>query len=347
MIFTHCPMQPEDIPECVNLMASHPIFGPRYGREIEILPEAWLRLLRSEAKITAVIRAGEGPRTPIVCAGITSIVKDDFLCDLKTPPHFWIGPELARRIVKGESPLVTGKQLQEANTSGGLNAICWEACTRAGYEADAALHRYIMNAFTHEHRGYFWKEVITLPAGPDHLKWLLRMGGFLWDPLAGGYTRALRSDPVEIAAKPHVIGITRDLEINRRQGDWVGSRVGELFDYRPPILGFSRSEQRLLSGAFSGATDEHLAEMQGTSLSTIKKMWISIYRRVEDSLPDLISDSLRTDLSANGRGTEKRRRLLAYVREHPEELRPVSRKLLSKAQRPRSAPPSERGTRWI
>jgi len=173
------------------------------------------------------------------------------------------------------------------------------------------------------------------------------MGGFLWDPLAGGYTRALRSDPVEIAAKPHVIGITRDLEINRRQGDWVGSRVGELFDYRPPILGFSRSEQRLLSGAFSGATDEHLAEMQGTSLSTIKKMWISIYRRVEDSLPDLISDSLRTDLSANGRGTEKRRRLLAYLREHPEELRPVSRKLLSKAQRPRSAPPSERGTRWI
>jgi hypothetical protein len=333
MIFTHRPMQPEDIPECVDIMARHPIFGPRYGRELEILPEAWLRLLQSEAKITAVFRAGKGPGAAIVGTGVTSIVQDDFLCELKTPPHFWIGPELARRIVNGESPLLTGKQLQEANARGGLNAVCWEVCTRAGYEADVELHRYILKAFIQDHQGYYWKEVISSPADPDHLKWMLNMGGFLWDPLAGGYTCMLRNDPDEVAAKPHVIGITRDLEINRTQGDWVGSWVGALFDYRPPILVFSRREQRLLSCALSGATDEHLAEMQGTSLSTVKKMWISIYARVEDCLPDLISDSLRTDPPANGRGTEKRRRLLAYLREHPEELRPVSRKLLSKAAR--------------
>ena len=333
MIFTHRPMQPEDVPECVEIMASHPIFGPRYGRDIDLLPEAWVRLLQSEAKITAVIRAGEGPRAAIVAAGVTSIVRDDFLCELKTPPHFWIGPELTRRIVKGESPLLTSKQLQEANARGGLNAICWEACTRAGYEADVELHRYIMMAFIQDHRGYFWKEVISSPAGPDHLKWLLNMGGFLWDPLVGGYACTLRRDPDEIAAKPHLIGITRDLEINRRQSDWGGGRIGVIFDYRPPILGFSLGEQRLLSCALSGATDEHLAEMQGTSLSTIKKMWISIYLRVEDRCPELISDSLPTHLPANGRGTEKRRRLLAYLRERPEELRPTSRKLLARTAR--------------
>ena len=75
MIFTHRPMQPEDVPECVKIMAAHPVFGPRYGREIEILPKAWLRLLQSEAQITAVIRAGDGPRGPIVGAGVTSIVR--------------------------------------------------------------------------------------------------------------------------------------------------------------------------------------------------------------------------------------------------------------------------------
>ena len=346
MIFAHRPMQPEDVPECVKMMAAHPVFGPRYGREVEILPKAWLRLLQSEAQITAVFRAGEGPRTTIVGAGVTSIVRDDFLSDLKTPPHFWIGPELARRIVNGESPLLTGRQLRDDNAHGGLNAVCWEACTRAGYEADVDLHRYILKAFIQDHQGYFWKEVIGSPAGPDHLKWLLNGGGFLWDPLAGGYTCTLRTDPGEIAAKPHVIGVTRDLEFNRRQGDWVGSWVGASFDYRPPILCFSRSEQRLLSRALSGATDEHLAQIQGASLPTVKKTWVSIYRRVEDSLPGLIPDSLRPALSANGRGTEKRRRLLAYLREHPEELRPVSRKLLSKAQRPGSAAPSKRGTRW-
>ena len=144
MIFTHRPMQPEDIPECVNIMASHPVFGPRYGRAIELLPEAWLRLLQSEARITAVIRAGEGPLAPIVASGLTAIVRDDFLCDLKTPPHFWIGPELARRIVKGESPLLTGRQLLDDNARGALNAVCWEASIRRGYEADVELHRYIM-----------------------------------------------------------------------------------------------------------------------------------------------------------------------------------------------------------
>ena len=331
MILTHRPMQPEDVPECVKIMASHPVFGPRYGRDINLLPDAWLRLLQSEAKITAVFCAGEGPRTTIVGTGVTAIVRDDFLCDLKTPPHFWIGPELARRIVKGESPLLTGKQLQDDNSCGGLNAVCWEASAGAGYEADVELHRYIMKAFIQDHQGYCWKEAVSSIAGPDHLKWMLNMGGFFWDPLAGGYTCTLRDDPGEIAARPHVIGITRDLEINRRQEDWVGGSIGAIFDYRPPILGFSGSEQSLLSCALSGATDEHLAEMRGTSLSTVKKMWISIYTRVEDACPELISDSLQTELPTNGRGTEKRRRLLAYLREHPEELLPVSRKLLSQS----------------
>jgi len=100
--------------------------------------------------------------------------------------------------------------------------------------------------------------------------------------------------------------------------------LGALFDYHPPMLGFNRSEQRLLSCALPGPTDEQLTEALGMSLSTVKKMWISIYRRVEGSLPELISDSFSSDTPASGRGREKRRRLLAYLREHPEELRPVS-----------------------
>ena len=88
---------------------------------------------------------------------------------------------------------------------------------------------------------------------------------------------------------------------------------------------FNRSEQRLLSWALPGATDEELTEMLGMSLSTVKKMWVSIYRRMEDGLPELIANQLPSDIPPTGRGREKRRRLLAYLREHPEEFRPVSR----------------------
>ena len=96
---------------------------------------------------------------------------------------------------------------------------------------------------------------------------------------------------------------------------------------------FSRSEQRKLSCAVPGATDEQLAEALETSLSVVKKMWVSIYRRVENYLPELVANPLTSDIPASGRGREKRRRLLAYLREHPEELRPVSRKLLGNTNR--------------
>jgi hypothetical protein len=65
--------------------------------------------------------------------------------------------------------------------------------------------------------------------------------------------------------------------------------------------------------------------MLGSSLHAIKKLWISIYQRVEDHLSELIPNQQQLELPANGRGKEKRRRLLAYLREHPEELRPIAR----------------------
>jgi DNA-binding NarL/FixJ family response regulator len=97
-----------------------------------------------------------------------------------------------------------------------------------------------------------------------------------------------------------------------------------VFDYHPPILRFSPSEQRLLTFALSGVTDEQLAEALGISVSGVKKMWISIHRRVEASMPDLIPESHSREVPTNSRGKEKRRRLLAYLRDHPEELRPAS-----------------------
>src|SRR4051794_32409594 len=45
MNLRHRRMQPEDIPECVDIVARHPVVGPRYGQTIELLAEAWLRTL--------------------------------------------------------------------------------------------------------------------------------------------------------------------------------------------------------------------------------------------------------------------------------------------------------------
>jgi hypothetical protein len=327
----HRPMQPDDIRECVEILANHPVIGPRYGPAIENLPEAWLRALECEATISAVVRAGDGSRAPICFFGITAVVRDDFLQELKKPPLFWFASEIACRIMRGNSPLLTDRKLRDANARGGLNLVCWQAGFRPEYEALGEVQRSFMSVFIQIHRGYLWKEIISAQhERPDRLDFVLKTGGCLWDPLAGCYPSTSSKDPSEIVSQPYIVGITRDVELKRQDG-WGGSWVGALFDYHPPTLGFSRSEQRLLSCAIPGATDEQLAETLGTSLPAVKKMWASIYHRVEDCVPNLVPNGLPPDLPASGRGREKRRHLLAYLREHPEELRPVSRKLLGKA----------------
>ena len=159
----------------------------------------------------------------------------------------------------------------------------------------------------------------------ERLQWTLQTGGLLWNPARGRYVESLDKDPREILREPHLVGVTREIE-RGRPGTWVGA----LFDYHPPQLGFSPSEQRLLLSALSDRTDEELSEELGTSLSTVKNTWRSIYNRAASRLPNLFPDHPRADLRLSQRGKEKRRFLLAYLREHPEELRPVSRKLLQR-----------------
>jgi len=275
-----------------------------------------------------VFHAGEDEQAPICLFGFSVVVNDDFVLEMKSQPPFWVGPELTRRVINGESPILTDKQLREANSRDGMNLLIWEGCVVPGYEAYTELPRYMMAAFIAVHQGYLWKEIIGVqPESPERLYHTLNTGGFLWDPIAGRYTGGVSKDPDEVVRTPHIVGVTRELE-RGRGGSWAGSWVGALFDYHVPTLGFNRSEQRLLERALSGATDEQLARMLGISLPTAKKMWVSIYNRVEDRLPALVSDPLRSDSPAGSRGKEKRRGLLAYLREHLEELRPVSRRLL-------------------
>jgi hypothetical protein len=59
--------------------------------------------------------------------------------------------------------------------------------------------------------------------------------------------------PDKVLATPHVFGLTRELAHGRMS--WISS----LFHYDPPQIGFSRSEQKLLSAALRGGTDEELS----------------------------------------------------------------------------------------
>jgi hypothetical protein len=89
--------------------------------------------------------------------------------------------------------------------------------------------------------------------------------------------------------------------------------------------------------ALLGRTDPETADELVVSLSAVKRCWESVYARASLGLPELLPDD--SLYLAGGRGMEKRRRLLSYLREHAEELRPVlppsSRTQARHADRPR------------
>ena len=317
-------MQAGDVRECAGIIAAHPVIGPRYRRAIHDLRPAWLRLLDSQAMTTAVFEEVEGVRSRTWGVGVGVFVNDDFNREVKTPPLFWFGPELAKRIMRERSPVLSDSQVREANSGEGLNLLVWEAVPCPEFANRPDVYHLMVSAFLELHQGFLLKEMITSQSeSVQRLEWAVDAGGLYWDSTNACYVKSPKGSAEEIIRKPHIVGITRELELNR-PGSWVGN----LFDYHPPRFSFSPSEQRLLHLALGGesGTDQELANALGVSLPTIKKIWLSVYRRVADRQPEIIPDCARPETEAPERGKEKKRRVLAYLREHPEELRPVSRK---------------------
>ncbi len=81
-----------------------------------------------------------------------------------------------------------------------------------------------------------------------------------------------------------------------------------------PRFGFSLREQRLLEYALLEASDTEAAAELHVSEEAIKKRWRSIYTKIENADPNL--------LSASASGAVRRRTVLRCLRQHLEELRP-------------------------
>jgi hypothetical protein len=274
--------------------------------------------------ITAVYEDVSEGAIQICGFGIGLFVHDEFVREMKTPPLFWFGPELAKRIADGNSPALSNREVSEANSREGLNVVVWEAIPRPEFANRPDVYHLMVEAYRQLYRGFLLKEMITSQAeSVQRLQWSIDAGGVIWNPAKGRYVNSVGRGLEQFVREPHIVGITREVEFKR-----LGSWVGTLFDYEPPQFGFSRSEQRLLLAALGrvSGTDRELSEILRLSLPTIKKKWGSIYRRLIDRNPKIMSECARVEPTE--RGKEKRRHLLSYLREHPEELRPVANRLL-------------------
>src|ERR1700739_2226753 len=321
MNFRRRRMKVSDIDACIDLLARHPEFPTLYGSQRGPLRSVLQHLLTSLGFLAIVLEAVDSEHVELFGVGAVAFLTDDFASAAKSSPYFWLGPAIIQQLLNGDSPLVSDKEFLCAGAGDGLTVFAWPLGFRNDYLRLPEVLNYVLGSFIQEISGYKLKEFLAQTTDVEGARTSLHSGAILLTS-RGTYRELPVVGAQEVLLEPHLFVITRQSALQR-----VGAWSSSLFIDSEPKIGFSRSEQRLLSEALRGLTDEELTCELQVSLSAIKKGWRSIYTRVEHSDPHIVPAPPATHEDGD-RGKGKRHRLLNYLREHPEELRPVSMKLL-------------------
>ncbi len=300
--------EPADVPRYWPLVRDGSLCGPA---ERDRVLGLWQHVLASRCG-EAVILESEGDlpaSSRPVGFGISAFVTDRFAEHLRSRRPPCVVRQVLDWAGEGASPLVDRAALEAGNAGEGLTAVMLHPVAVAEdlgeREADAVSQRMV-EAIVDAHRGYRLKEFMAEAGGRRGVEVGMRMG------------LRLRADPGD--DPPVLLGITRD------EGQLApGTFAFALFSYSEPRLALTPSEQDLLRRALGGRTDEDLARDLGRAVATVKKRWAGIYARVDALEPGLPGVSSEGRGASPGRGVERRRRLVQYAREHPEELRPTLR----------------------
>jgi DNA-binding NarL/FixJ family response regulator len=312
-------MKKEDFQDCAATIINHPGYGPPYGSDSELIVKAWELLEGMDSFHAVVFEEVIDDQVRILSPGVYVVVTDEFTREMKTAPMFWNGPELARRITSGRSPLLTNEQLRRANSTSGINLMAWPIGPPVQDQGRMNVNVMVMATFVEEVRGFNMKELYFQTPVAQEAAAVLQWGAEAITE--NGPQTALSYEEIqEMVKKPYEMVMNAELAASR-----TGSWASGLFISPVPKIGFTRGEQRLLEIALGGSTDEESTKELEISLSAVKKTWRSVYEKVEKSRVGILPTN--SDDSENGdRGKGKKHRLLAYIREHREELRPFSAK---------------------
>lgn len=290
-----------------------------YDEEVwTALPQMFRSLVSSGAMQLSIVEVG-GPDGRAMVAFCGSIFVADSFCReacASVTPH--LGEEVARRYLDQRLPVLERDAIAFLNGRAGVSVIvCY--CARVADPLPAGwlllIREKLAEAFGMTYSGYNLKEILFAPLGEEALRWTLDAGLRLRSDYAEFYEAHPRPDP---ALRPWLVGMTRDEALAE-----YGSRVSGLFVFTPARFSFTRAEQLVLRQSLAGDTDLEIASHLSISRWTVKKRWQSIYDRV-DGIDDHLLPANSRNQERGARGAERRRHLLAYLRQHLEELRPLS-----------------------
>lgn len=283
----------------------------------DLLPPLWRRGLRDgSGQLTVIEDAERPPETRIVAFGSSVFVSDAFAADSRAclPPP--ILAQIVRRSPDDPSLILSDEAVRSTNGGAGLcvlvPVIGWDKTVLDGEEV-RWVKACLIEAFFYRYAGYRIKEFLQEVYSYDELE----RGSVIGIRLRTDYAPFFACNPPPPARRPFLVGVTKE---ECRDG----SMISPLFLYATPRFGFRPGEQDVLCLALMGPSDDEIALALHVSPGTVHKRWQSIHERVLKHAPKWFpaADTDASDLPRT-RGAEKRRRLLSYLRHHPEELRPV------------------------
>jgi DNA-binding CsgD family transcriptional regulator len=309
----------QDIAQCHALHRSARF---PYEASPRVLQEMWRGLVADGRMLLFLVEdRSRPPGSRIVSFSATVFVTDRFCFEAQSMLPPYLGVQLSQRYFSGALPVLNDRQVARANAGEGLNVmLCFDGWQRSALSRDQilALREKQNEAFQFTHGGYHLKEFIAEPIGEQALHWMVDSGARLRRDYAEYFQNKGMRVP-EPSRRPWLVGLTKEEAFAN-----PGSHLCGFFVYTPPRFHFSRSEQALLRHAMMGKTCKELATSLFISPWTVKKRWRAVYERVADVDSELLLP-VGNDVDAATRGTEHRRHLLHYLRQHLEELRPFAR----------------------
>jgi hypothetical protein len=313
MYLTYRPAALDDLPACID-MAPEPF--KKDHDLLRALPEVWNRWLSEGEMQMTVLEDEERPaHARTVAFGCSIFVTDEIARLARTS----LAPPVTIELIKragDRPPQLTLEQIRQANAGAGLRllvlAIGW---SNSIVDPDyiSRIKAKLVEAFHYTHAGYKIEEFLQEVYSTTEMERALAIGAYV----RTDYARFYNEMPPTDSERPYLVGASRD---DVREGSYVWP----IFLTAKRRLDFTPGEQEILKRALIDQTDAEIATALNISISTVHKRWQSLFDRAAESNIRWLPIEEPTSDQRRGRGVEKRRHLLAYIRCHPEELRPIA-----------------------
>jgi hypothetical protein len=291
-----------DLVECLAIEPRH-LGDEIVGRERAL--GIWKELLQTRAFHSCVVESASLPGR-ILGFGASVFVTADFATREIENPRPGINSRIFASIADGSSVVRGEADLYNTSVEDALDVVTFCASwPEAGLSAQQLGEVQMLLAF-----GY-----VELHSG-------YRLNRLLVECIGDAQCSYVESSGVWRTAKKFAESGHQFAVMTREDAFSVSGSIGaSLFQYQEPVLGLRDTEKLLLVEALTRQTDSDLAKRMNLSPATIKKRWQALFERIADVRPELLPAEGNGD-GSHSRGPQKRHRVLAYVRSHPQELRP-------------------------